>query len=131
MPIAPVTIHREEILEVMADRAHLLRTKDNWLDKNYFTEDTNGQKYVRPGLVVARHTTTKKYVPYNASALYGAGSDTAVGILDTFEDATLDDPAIAPVMHGKAIEAHCYQWGGALGTVAAGVKTNLAQIEWV
>lgn len=131
MPIAPTTTHREEILEVMADRSHMLRAIDNQLDRNYFTDDSSGQRYVRPGLVLARESTTNKYVPYNASALYGSGSDTAVAMLDKFVDVTLDDADIAPVMHGKFIEDNCYIWGGATGTITSAVKTSLVMIEWV
>lgn len=131
MPIVQTQTDREEILEVMADRRHVLRLKSNFLDAAYFTLDSSQHKYVRPGLILAQETNTNKYVPYNVSALYGVGSDTAVGVLDVFVDATLEDPAIAPVAHGKVIEAHSYVWGGALGTVAAAIKTDLDDIHWV
>lgn len=131
MPIAQTRTHREEILEVMADKTHKMTLTDNFLDRNYFTDDSAGQRYIRPGLIVAQETNTNKYVPWNASASYGVGSDTAVGILETFEDATQGDPVVAPVFHGKVIEAHAYAWNGTLGTVAAAVKTSLSMIEWV
>ncbi len=131
MPIQQVTKSNEEILEVVADRSHLLMLRSNWLDRSYYLDDAALQRHVRPGLVVAQETTTKKYVPYNVSALYGAGSDTAVGVLDVFQDATTEDPGVAPVFHGKLIEAHCYIWGGAKGTISSAVKTSLGMIEWV
>ena len=131
MPLSYTVKTREDILVVVADYAHLLRLKDNHLDRNYFTDDASLQRHIRPGLIVAKETNTNKYVPYNASALYGVGSDTAVGVQEAFEDATQEDPVIAPIVHGKLIEAHCYVWGGALGTVPAAVKTSLDDIEWV
>lgn len=131
MPVVNQTVHREEVLTVVADRSHMQTLTGNFLDAAYFTLDSSQHKYIRPGLIVAQETNTKKYVPYNASALYGVGSDTAVGVLDVFVDATLEDPTISPVYHGKLIEAHCYAWGGALGTVAAGVKSALVMVKWV
>lgn len=133
MPISPSTISNQEILEVVGDRSHVLRARSRWLDRNYFTTNARGQTFVYPGLVVAVDSTTNKYVPYNASALYGIGSDTAVGVLDDFLDLTLTgkEEGVDPIVHGKLIEAHCYVWGGALGTISASVKSNLQQIEWV
>ncbi len=131
MAIQQVRVDREMIRQVLADSLHVQRLKSNHLDRSYYTDDAANQRYVRPGLIVAQETTTKKYVPYNASALYGTGSDTAVGVMVEFQDATNEDPAVDPVFHAKIIEAHCYVWGGALGTVPAGVKTALNMIEWV
>jgi len=133
MPISPVTISNQEIREVVADRSHLLRAKSRFLDRAYFTTDSRGRVHVQPGLVVAVDSTTSKYVPYNATALYGIGSDTAVGITDDFIDLTLTGKEVGldPIFHGKLIEAHCYVWGGALGTIAAGIKTDLQMVEWV
>lgn len=133
MPISYTVKHRDEILTVVAEPTHVLRLKSNRLDRNYFTDDDSNQRHVRPGLILAQETNTNKYVPYNASALYGVGSDTAVGVLESFEDATQEDPVVAPVVHGKVIEAHCYLWGEApgQGTVPAAVKTSLDDIHWV
>lgn len=132
MPIEQVRTDREEIREVVADRTHVMLLTSNFLDRAYFTDDAASQRYVRPGLILAKETNAGTYVPYNASALYGVGSDTAVGVLDVFQDATTESPAIAPVFHGKIIESLCYLWGDAtLGTVPAAVKTALTMIEWV
>lgn len=132
MPIAPVTQDREEIVEVMADRRHLMRGSSNWLEDAYFNEDAFGEKIVRPGLILARHSTNDKWVPYSSAVHYGLGSDTAVAILDTVENATYDEPAIAPVVHGRVIEANCYVYGAVYTqTVPAAVKTALTMIEWV
>lgn len=110
------------------------RRRSSWLDSSYFVEGLNGQKEVFPGLIVARNTTSYKWVPYNSTASYGPGSDgtnSQLGVLDTFEDVTWGDQAIAPVFHGKVIERHCYVFGQALDSVTAGVKTALPDIEWI
>lgn len=131
MPMQVVRIDREEILEVLADRVHILRAKDAPLDRTYFDKGDNKEVLVRPGLFVALNTSSKKYVPYNSSASYGAGSDTNPMLLDTVRNATHEDPVISPVIHGKAIEAHCYVYAGALGTVPAAVKSALPGMFWV
>jgi hypothetical protein len=124
----------EEFLEIKVPGSFYDRRKSNWLDATYFVDDASGQKYVRPGLVVAQRTDTYKWVPYNVSASYGPGSDgtnSKLGVLDTFEIVTLGDEAIAPLYHGKLIESHCYIFGSTLGTITAAVKTALPDIEWV
>lgn len=132
MPIQQRQTDREEILEIFVNRSHVQTLVDAPLDRNYFTDDSAQQRYVRPGLIVARETNSLKYVPYNASALYGVGSDTAVGILGEFRDATQEDPVIDPAYHAKVIEAHCYVWGSVLGTaIPSAVKTSLNMVEWV
>lgn len=110
------------------------RRASNWLDSTYFVAGTNGQKEVFPGLVVAKNTSTYKWVPYNVDATYGPGSDgvdSVLGLLDTFEDVSWGDQAIAPIFHGKVIERHCYVFGNDLDSVTAAVKTKLADIEWI
>jgi len=121
---------RRSILEVK--QGHLFdRLISNFFDSTYAGEDSTGQKYVYPGLVVARDTDTNKFVPYSSGASYGTGSNTAVGVLDEFLDVTMGDEAITPVYLGKLIEAHVYVYGVAVGTVSGAVKTALARIEWV
>lgn len=124
-------VDREEFNHVLMEPHLAQRLLDNFLDASYFTEDEAGEKRVDPGLVVAQETNTKKYVPYNASGLYGTGSDTAVGVLDKPYFVTHDDVAVAPVYHGKLIEAHCYVWGVAEGTISGTIKSALNMIEWV
>ena len=132
MPIAPVTYNREEIVEVIADRTHIIREESNWLDKSYFTEDAQGEILVRPGLILARNSTTNEYIPYSSGNHYGPGSNTAVAVLDDIQNATYDKPHIAPVSHGRVIEANCYVYGATYTqTVPAAVKTALQQIVWV
>jgi hypothetical protein len=102
------------------------------LDSSYIAADgTTALKYVYPGLVVAVDSTTGKYVPYSSGASYGTGSDTAVGVMDEFLDVTQGDEAITPIWHGKLIEVYCYVYGMAAGTISAGIKTSLDDIEWV
>lgn len=110
------------------------RRSSNWLDATYFVAGENGQKEIYPGLVVAQNTVTYKWVPYSATASYGAGSDgtnSVLGVLDTFEDLSWGDQAIAPVLHGRLIERHCYVFGGQLGTISATVKSKLPDVDWV
>lgn len=110
------------------------RRISNWLDSSKFVAGDNGQKEVMPGLIVARNTSTYKWVPYNASASYGPGSDgtnSVLGVMDTFEDVSWGDQAIAPVFHGKVIERHCYVFGQPLDSVTSTVKTALPDIEWL
>lgn len=122
---------REEFLEVRVPGSFYERETSNWFDRTYIPDDSQGERYVRPGMVIAIDTDTNKFVPYNASASYGTGSDTAVGVLDTFEIVTLGDSAIAPIYHGKVIESHAYVFGGTLGTISATIKTQLPDIKWV
>lgn len=96
----------------------------------YIPENSYGDRFVYPGLVVA--LSGHYYVPYNSSASYGTGSDTAVGILTTPVDATMDqEPVISPMYHGQVVEDHCYVLGSSLGSIPAAVKTDLNMIEWV
>lgn len=133
MPIAPTqTMEREEVQVVVAEPDHVLRLKSNWLDRSYFNADASGMVRVSPGLIVAQKSTDYKYVPYSASVSYGLGSDTAVGVLEVIQDATYDDPAISPVVHGKLIEASCYVYGAtSKGSIPAGVKSALDDIIWI
>jgi len=99
-------------------------------ESSYITYNQDNERWIYAGLLVAKHSTTGKYVPYNASASYGTGSDTAVGILTTPHDVTYGDEPIAPVTHATVHERFCYLWGGAVGTVPNGAKTNLSLIQW-
>lgn len=126
--------NREEFLAITVPGSLYDRKTSNWFDRTYIPDGNQGyanERYVRPGMVVAIDTDTNKFVPYSAGASYGTGSDTAVGVLDTFEILTLGDSAIAPLYHGKVIESHAYVFGTTLGTISAGVKTDLPDIEWV
>jgi hypothetical protein len=133
MPISPTTtIEREEVQVVVAEPDHVLRDTSNWLERSYFNADDSGMVRVSPGLIVARNSVNNKYTPYSASVSYGLGSDTAVGVLEVIQDATYDDPAISPVVHGKVIETSCYVYGAtSKGSIPAGVKSALDDIIWI
>lgn len=125
---------RRSFLAIRAVASLFDYRQSNWLDSSYFVAGANGQKEVYPGLVVAKNTVSYKWVPYNSGAAYGPGSDgtdSVLGVLDTFEDVTLGDQAVAPLYHGKVIQRHCYIFGSTLGNITAGVKNALPDIEWV
>ena len=138
MPITPFEIHRQEILEIKAD-THALYAKSGWLARSYFGVDplTTSEYLVRPGLILAKSTDTRLagyYVPYHSDAAYGAGSDTAFGVLDQLVDLTTTDQAVAPLVHGKLIEANCYIFNETQAqstTIANAIKTALSNIVWV
>jgi hypothetical protein len=127
----PFPVPREE---VKASLDNLARLKSGLFDSAFWSLIVNDEKYVEPGLVLAQDTSSKKYVPYSAGASYGTGSDTAVGVLDQVVPLTLlteaTDAACEPIYHGELVEAFCFVLGSALGTVPAGVKTDLPDIEW-
>jgi hypothetical protein len=126
------SLEREEFLQILGKPdAHYTRLVSNWFDRQYIPDDDNGERYVRPGMIVARNTDTNKYVPYSSGGSYGTGSDTAVGVLDTFEIVTLGDTSVAPVYTGEIIEQNAYVFGGTLGSISAGIKSALTQIAWV
>lgn len=139
MPVTPFQIDRQEILEVFADRSHVIRLNSNWLARSYFGFDpsTRLEHLVLPGLILGQATTgtlANYYVPYSATAAYGAGSDTAVGVLGQLVDLTWNSEAVAPVVHAKLIEAHCYIYGetqASSQTISATIKGHLDQIVWV
>jgi hypothetical protein len=125
---------RRSILAVKAVGGLFDRRLSNWLDASKFVVGENGQKEIYPGMVVAQNTSTYKWVPFSEAGSYGPGSDgenSKVGIMDTFEDVSWGDAAIAPLYHGKVIERHCYVFGGELGDIPAAVKTALPDMEWV
>ena len=126
------TFSHAPIRQIKMVGTHFERKLSNWLDSSYIPVNTEtGEKLARPGMILAIDSDTNKYVPYNSGASYGTGSDTAVAVLDTLEDVTLGDVGIAPIYSGQLIESFCYILGGEEGTVSAGVKTALDEIEWV
>lgn len=131
MPHITGPVYHRAILEVLADEHFSLGPSKVLQVYSTVPLDSNCQRYMYPGMIVAQNSAGTYYVPYNAGAAYGAGSDTAVGVLREFWNCTLGDPIIEPIHHGKLIEAHCFVLGGAVGTVPAGVKTSLADIQWV
>ena len=129
MPIRTSRTHRWN-LTVLRDN-HFSKRESRYFDAaTYIAANNYQEKWVYAGLIVALDSTSNKYVPYNASAAYGTGSDTAVGILHETYDMTYDDYMVEPVWHGVLIEDHCFVYGGALGTVPSAVKTSLDDIQW-
>ncbi len=109
----------------------------HFLDASYIPEDSNGYKIVDPGMILARalvdtdatYGDVYRLVPYNESASYGTGSDTAVGVLDIRVDVTHCDEMVAVIYHGKLIEDKCYVLGES--TIPTAAKTDLPDIYWV
>jgi len=131
MPYITSISRKPMTLQIKHGKEHS-RLISNWLDAQYFAYDSTGQKYVKPGLVVGQDTLTHKYVPYHAVAgTYGSYCATPVGVIDELCDLTLGDYAVVPIYHGQLIEAFCYEYGSATGTISAAVKTALKDINWV
>lgn len=127
--------------KVIHDPFKVQRLPTGFLNRNCFPADADtGDRIVYQGLIVAQVNggleesemtgSQPYYVPWSASAAYGTGSDTAVGIMDVWHDATVTDWQIAPVYHGQAYEKRCYCGGGPLGSIPASVKTDLSDITW-
>jgi len=91
-------------------------------DKQYVAPDTYGNRYLWPGMIVAMNSTRSMWVPWSAAGSYGAYSTYAMGIVDDMFDGTMQYPILAPAVHCRAIEAHCYVYGSAVGTIPAAVK---------
>lgn len=119
-------------LEIFAERSNVVRQVSGWLDRASFTIPSTVLEYVlRPGMILAKNTSSGYYVPWTEAAAYGAGSSTAVGVLGQEVDLTLSSQGVAPVVEAKLIEAHCYVTGQGNGSIPAAVKTTLSRIVWV
>lgn len=130
LTLGSVQFDNENYHEVLVNRSHTQPGPSRMLEDAYFIADTYGNIRVKPGLIMALNSTSNKYVPWNTSAAYGPGSDTAASLLDVFVDLTYGEEPVSGVTQAHAIEAHCYVWGGDMGTVPAAVKTALKLIEW-
>jgi hypothetical protein len=91
---------------------------------------TSTNKYTLPGLVVAYQSVSKKYVPWVVDARHGAGSDTAVGVLNEYLVLSQWDRMCSPLYKGELIEAFCYTEDGLEGVIPAAVKASLTMIAW-
>ena len=98
-------------------------------DRTYIS-DENSERWAYPGMVLAVNNDGN-LVPWNAAASYGAGSDTAVGMLINLLDLNYGNSTATYVWHAKLKQNVCYVYGGALGTIPAAVKTALDDFEWV
>jgi hypothetical protein len=122
------------------DEAKAARLPTGFLVRTSFPVDDNGDIIVYQGLIVAEVNggveasemtgSQPYYVPWSATAAYGTGSDTAVGILAEWHDLTVTDWQVAPVCDAWAYEKRCYCGGGPLGSIPASVKTDLSDIKW-
>lgn len=131
MPYRQIREHRQGY-NPLVDANHLSIEKSRLFDSSYLVANSYGEKWLYGGMIVAVDTDTAKYVPWHASASYGTGSDTAVGVtIEPMMELTYGDIGIAPVWHAKVREQYCFVYGGALGTIPAAVKTALDDILWV
>lgn len=109
-----------------------------FFDESYFPVDAQGNRYIDPGLIVAKAVTatdatygdTYMFVPYESGGSYGVGSDTAYGVLDVRLNATLQAEAVSVIYHGQLQERNCYILGGTKGVITNAVKTALPDIDW-
>jgi len=132
MPYQTSWQNRENFRPILASQTGVQKLIGLEFAAVYWPADANNVKEVPPGIIIAQNTTLNQFVPYNAAAAYGAGSDTAVGVFaDDFIDVTQGNYGMTPVYHGEIIEENCRVLGTALGTVPAAVKTALADIHWV
>ena len=122
------TRNHRAVLQVSADGKIDERLGGKYFKHDVLPLDAYGNRYLYPGMILA--LSGSYYVPYNAGAAYGTGSDTAIGILNEFWDMTLYAKIVSPVTEGTFIEDYCYVEGGDLGTVPAGVKTALSHVQW-
>jgi len=130
MPTIRERTHRQDF-EVMMDAHHFSIRESRLFDSSYLAANSYSERWLYKGMIVAKDTSTNKFVPYSASAAYGTGSDTALGVnIETLE-MTYGDIGIAPMWHGKVREAYAFVYGGARGTIPAAVKTSLDDVEWI
>lgn len=141
MPVSPQNYQR---VPLGGDPIHNemtgMRRPTGFLVASYWPADTNNDRWIRQGALLAEVTggvaassmsgSQSYYVPYSPTAAYGTGSDTCVGILREDIDATLSDWQIAPVSHGTAYTSRCYVPGGALGDIPAAAQTDLTHMGW-
>jgi len=107
-------------------------------DETYWPEDSDGNKYIDPGLICAKamvatdatYGGTYRIVPYESGGTYGVGSDTAWGVLDIRLNATMDAERVSLIYHGQLQERNCYI-GPEEDDVTDAVKTALPDIDWV
>jgi hypothetical protein len=118
----------------------LSRLPTGFLPKDFWPTNAEGDCIAYQGAILAEvqgglyesdmTISQPYYVPYSAAALYGVGSDEAVGILETTYDLTYSDWQITPVDRGSAFTKYCYEPGGPYGTISAAVRTQLSGIKW-
>ena len=130
MPVRPSYTRRQHY-DILGIGPHTRDPNNRLFDSTYLVADANNEKWLYAGTVLAVDSSTTQYVPYSATAAYGTGSDTAVGLAETPYDMTLGDVAVAALIQGAVKEDYCLIFGGALGTITNTVKGHLTHIMWV
>ena len=96
--------------------------------------DSNGERLIDPGMVVSTDTgnlhTGTYYVPCTTAETYGTDTNTALGILASWHNATEDSqPLVQVVTHGAALARYCYVVGSAYNSVTNAMWTSMTGIE--
>jgi len=102
-------------------------------DRTYVPENSYGERFLYPGMIVGKNDDQSKYVPYGTGASYGAYSAYACGVIYTMYDFTYEEQIVAPATRAAAIESLCYVYGsGTLGSIPDAVKdaTGMKLIQW-
>ena len=131
MPTIAVWFNRQ--VEEILTNGHFLTYDSRMFDATAnIGLNVNNERLIYPGMIVAISTVTNNYVPYNAAAAYGAGSDAPLAILRDFHNCTLGDKAIEPIVHGRVPAQRCFIYGQAAGAynVPLAVRAILNQIVW-
>ena len=100
-------------------------------DRTYLVDDANGDRWLYAGCVIAIDHPAGTFVPYSATASYGAGSDVPVAVTKEPYDMTLGAKVVTGVFHARLVEQYCYVFGATRGAIPAAVKTALTLISWV
>ena len=98
------------------------RGKSLPFDQTYTPADTYGNRYLYPGMVVAKNSDETMYVPWSSTSSYGSYSTYACGIIDDLFDCTFESQIVSPATRCVALAAHCYVYGTAMGTIPDAVK---------
>lgn len=128
MPHITTRTHKQ-VFDVLRD-THYSKLESLTFDSSYIAADVYSDKFIYPGLVVAKDFTRNVYVPYASNAAYGAYSDQPYGVTHVLYDLSYGDQVIAPIWHGAVRENYCYVYGVAMGTISAAIKTALDKIKW-
>lgn len=96
--------------------------------------DDNGERLIDPGMVVSTDTgsltTGSYYVPCTTAETYGTDTNTAVGILDAWYNATENSqPVVKVLTHGAVLARYCYVIGEGYNTVTDTMWGHLSQIQ--
>lgn len=99
-------------------------------DSTYLPEDSYGNIYLYPGMLVAFNADQTKYVPWNEAGSYGVYSAYLEGLVHLFYTHTHQEQIIAPATRAAAIVDNCQVYGGTLGEVPMAAR-NAQSIQGV